>query len=688
MVWGIEKMVDERKSTLYIWMIALAVITNFYTGYMLCIFSVLYFWCYLLLISERKCEVGTILQYHIASLMGGMLAACVALPTFFALNGGKANSDLKALLADKTVLLGYSDLVRALFCGEISESQMVAGKPLIYGSDLAIVFAVYYFLFAKENKKSKIAYVLLITVLAVSFKYRNLNCMWHGMQYPMGSPYRFSFLFVFILIELAYRGFLVWEEGTERNKLTYKIIYVVGLTLFLYVGFYTLYETGFWLNFLLMGIYILLIIFGHKKGKIIFLLVLAPELIGNADNLYLNSAAYQSTTSVEWDDYIDKMSPLVEQVKIDKDFFRTVLTGDARFANNDGLLWNVYALESYTSLEKKTTQLLAKNLGYGYSINFGISYGTGASSTSDALLGVRYLISSKQYSTPYEAVYEKNGLTIWKNKAEFPMAYLVDNSALKIEPEELSLFDYENELLQSLSVEYDVDVFSVGSLEIDHIQNAILDENEKYVRGNESEESYIAYRVKILENGCTYLQDDMSGVSRVEMILNGKRKDLSEQTGALKKLGNLTSKDQVYIRFYLGEGEEFSGESLALAVERADVLETYAKMVQAQNVDVKMKEEQNIVVQCTNVAKEDQYLMISIPYDIGWHAYVDGEKVEIMETDHQMLIIPIKKGTHEIEIKYVPKGLRAGISISIIALGLMICKIYRKKGCILKNEKR
>lgn len=678
MVWGIEKLLDEGKDILYICMIALAVITNFYTGYMLCIFSVLYFWCYLLLISGRKCRIKEILRYYIASLLGGMLAAGVALPTYFSLSGGKADSDLKILLSDKTVLSGYSELIRALFCGEISEGQMAAGKPLVYGSVLAVVFVVYYFFFSKESRKSKAAYLLLFAVMAVSFKYRNLDCIWHGMQYPMGSPYWFSFLFIFLLIELAYKGFIVWEEGKGREKEVYKVIYIVVLGLLLYAGYRTLHETGFWLNFLWIGIYVLLMISGHKKGRLIFLCVLVLELIVNADDLYIHSEVYQAAvTTEEWNDYIDRTSPLIEQVKQDEGLYRTVLTGDARFANNDGLLWNVYALESYTSLEQKNTMLLAKNLGYGCSITFGMSYGTGAASTSDALLGVRYLISSEQYGAPYEAVATENGLTLWKNRAEFPAAYLMDASVLEVEPENLSLFDYENELLHNLSVGYDEDIFSVGSLEMDEAENVVPDENGNYVKKNENEEASITYRVKIPENGCTYLQD-LSGVSVAELVLNGKKQDLSGQTGALKKLGELTTEDRVYVRFYLGENEAFSGETLAVAVERTDVLETYAKMVWAQDVDVTMKKEHDIVMQCTNDAKEEQYLMLSIPYDTGWHVSVDGEKAKIIENAHQMLMIPVKKGTHTIEIRYVPKGLYAGILISVIALGVMICKKRKK----------
>lgn len=71
MVWGIERLIDSGKCLLYTGMIALSVITNFYTGYMLCLFSVLYFLFYFLLISEQKKSFKRIAEYAGCSFLGG-----------------------------------------------------------------------------------------------------------------------------------------------------------------------------------------------------------------------------------------------------------------------------------------------------------------------------------------------------------------------------------------------------------------------------------------------------------------------------------------------------------------------------------------------------------------------------------------------------------------------------------------
>ena len=54
MVLGIERLIDNRRYMLYIITIGLAIATSFYIGYMLCIFSVLYFVCYFFCFQNKR----------------------------------------------------------------------------------------------------------------------------------------------------------------------------------------------------------------------------------------------------------------------------------------------------------------------------------------------------------------------------------------------------------------------------------------------------------------------------------------------------------------------------------------------------------------------------------------------------------------------------------------------------------
>ena len=87
---GIERLWREGRPLLYILSLGLGIVCCFYTGYMLCVFSVLYLlW---LLAREpgslRPFPWRRLLRYGLASLLSGGLAAWLLLPGYLALSGG------------------------------------------------------------------------------------------------------------------------------------------------------------------------------------------------------------------------------------------------------------------------------------------------------------------------------------------------------------------------------------------------------------------------------------------------------------------------------------------------------------------------------------------------------------------------------------------------------------------------
>lgn len=87
---GIERILENGKPLLYVLSLALAIISCFYTGYMLCGFSVLYLLWRLLrdARSFRRLPWKRLGQYTLASLLAGGVSAWMLLPGFLALSGG------------------------------------------------------------------------------------------------------------------------------------------------------------------------------------------------------------------------------------------------------------------------------------------------------------------------------------------------------------------------------------------------------------------------------------------------------------------------------------------------------------------------------------------------------------------------------------------------------------------------
>ena len=79
-------------------------------------------------------------------------------------------------------------------------------------------------------------------------------------------------------------------------------------------------------------------------------------------------------------------------------------------------------------------------------------------------------------------------------------------------------------------------------------------------------------------------------------------------------------------------------------------------------------------------ASDDGWLFVSIPYEDGWNATIDGEKTTIVRADYGFSALHIAKGEHDIEFCYKTPYLTSGIIISIIGVALTVWfGIYESK---------
>jgi hypothetical protein len=68
----------------------------------------------------------------------------------------------------------------------------------------------------------------------------------------------------------------------------------------------------------------------------------------------------------------------------------------------------------------------------------------------------------------------------------------------------------------------------------------------------------------------------------------------------------------------------------------------------------------------------DGLVVLSEMYADGWNAYVDGEKVDILRTNHALRGVPVTSGSHTIVLKYEPRSLTIGLWSTCLASVAMI----------------
>ncbi len=214
---GIEKLVDGGKPWLYLVSLALSILCNFYLSYMICIFSVLYFFVRVFSQTVHQRDEAheslfrVLLKFGGASLAAGGLCAFSLLPIASALG----NSYMKSVFGfDGNFFFNFLELLRSHLITESVLTYSSAANSLpnaAVGSAALLLVPLY--LFAKRiPKNERIANIVLVLILWASFDIPLLYNIWHGMSAPAGIPYRFSFIYCFVLSVLAYQVYLHFKE--------------------------------------------------------------------------------------------------------------------------------------------------------------------------------------------------------------------------------------------------------------------------------------------------------------------------------------------------------------------------------------------------------------------------------------------------------------------------------------------
>lgn len=97
-----------------------------------------------------------------------------------------------------------------------TEPTKMEGLPNVYCGFAAVALAVFFLCCKKVRLREKLLSVGLLAFFLLSFLFRTLDYYWHGGHFPNMLPYRFSFLFSFVLIVMAYRAWTLLDCFRKR----------------------------------------------------------------------------------------------------------------------------------------------------------------------------------------------------------------------------------------------------------------------------------------------------------------------------------------------------------------------------------------------------------------------------------------------------------------------------------------
>ena len=212
----LEQLLDGEAPYRYSFILGLAVLLQFYMGYMISIFVALYACFYVSprlmvegdLKTKLKNYIPPLLQAVIYSIIGIGTAAVLLLPVFFNLLESKGQIGGGMTFSFAFQINPLDILAKMVIGGFDTTSGWSAGPnlPNIYIGALGFLGFIFYFLSKNVSKVKKWAAGIVTLVFLTSFVNEFVSKIWHMGQNPAGFFFRFSWLFSFFMLLLAYQA--------------------------------------------------------------------------------------------------------------------------------------------------------------------------------------------------------------------------------------------------------------------------------------------------------------------------------------------------------------------------------------------------------------------------------------------------------------------------------------------------
>ncbi len=711
---GIEKIINYGKPLLYIASLVLLLFSSYYMGYMCCIFSVVYFFAYYFMkhglldkvdnnaefnnkYSLRKLYnnlfINKCVKFGVSSLLCGGLCACFLLPVYSVLQSCSATSD-----SFPSTLELYFDMLNMLssHLAGLETTIRSSGEdvlPNIYCGMLTALLIPLYYVNKKIGLREKSIYTLILIFLVLSFNTNFANFVWHAFHFPNDLPYRFSYMYCFIVLIMAYKAF------SKLSSLRYQDIAFTGILWSLIILLFQKHATNkisdftIYLSLICVVFWTgtLLLIYRKKLQKVyigiaVLALVFCETIVGDCHS-YVFTQEQKNYVS-NYDSYTEAID---YTYKKDKDFYRTELcTLDTLM---DPSLYGYNGVSAFSSMAYEDYSQDQFSLGLGGNRINSYSYDT-QTPVYNMMFGIKYLMCKDKNVTPSSDFYSeyyttKDGeTTVFENKYYLPIAFETSNDVNDWDVEEGNPFDVQSDFIYKATGIADVFVpVEYTDTAADSITCDEVTENGTYFFSkpdSASETDTVDVTLKATTDSNVYVYVTSPEVKNINFYWNNDENSENQniEEPYILDLGKHNIGDEIKLSLDCGaiEGTSSYFEIYAYSINKDAFASAYELLKQGP---LQIDEYSDTKINGTIDAGYDGYIYTSIPYDEGWHVYIDGSETETFVVANSMMAVPVKHGTHNITMKYSPKSIKLGLAVTagtwlLTAAGFLLKKFLNK----------
>ena len=700
---GTVALLKERKFVLYTLTLFLSIFTNYYIGFFTCIFVLLLFICYQICrwrgFKEFFFDLVRIAAFSILAI--GM-TAILELPALAALQTTQSSVNnfpegFRLNIADENTWKGLLDAMRQVAgnMGGGLEHNFKEGLPNLYCGVGTVTLAFLYLTCRKVQLRDKICSVLLLLFFMVSFIIRQLDYIWHGFHFTNMIPYRFSFLFSFVLLYMAYKAYLL-----RRHFKLWQIIVAAVLSLGIFLCSDKRTDPVFIAyNLVFLILYLSTLIYpaalkklpaeadvaqrkAHKAEKLqrrkismyAMAAIMAAELILNTVNFGL---VFPYTGVSNYPQGTKDAETAISYMKEDPDiFYRTEATHSQTL--NDGALNGYYGISTFTSSANVRVTEFMKALGYGAKNTYNRYCYEESSPVANLFLGIKYMLERNGVDKNhgyFDDVFTSGNVHLLKNNAYLPLGFLANVQLTNVDfATSGNTFTFQDQLLSAASGVQ-------GSVWYRLPKDTVQITSDKVEVKSRSGVGYCTYSAGDEKGTVTYqIRPNTTGQLCIDLNLP-KRNSFTVKLNNEVLYNESYSLPQALAVAYVQPGDlvevvltckaqESSNMTVTAAILNDEVFRSAYEVLSASTLE--LTQFRSTRVEGTINCNRDGLLYTSIPQNGNWKVKVDGKNADILLIGDAMISVPLTEGTHTVSFVYRNAAFALGWKITLLCAAIFV----------------
>ena len=691
---GVEKLVSEKKSTLFIVSTGLSLIFNWYVGIINLMFSGLWFLFEAVRVTvfvnadKKKIwkNIGfSILRFALACISALMISCVILLPTLTLLSGRSYGHSGISMLTDFSMIGFIPNVVSNYSFGFVS----VKGSVNLFAGCFALLGTVLLFCSPAKKAKEKILYGILLLTVVLSFYWQPLVALFSMLREVESLWYRYSYAGSFALIYLAAVFYL--ECGAEKTKIyippiiavVYSVIVMVmtkpdshsvaevlsGAKLAEILGvqpdYYMLPLVSRIMFPLLASLVLSLDIWLKNKekpekkiGAVLLSFILIPELM--LGQLVLGKV-YSTNEEPLISNYTKKEMQLLDSIS-DTSFYRVVQTSyhsqyhELAASYSEPMAYGFNSVTSFVSAPDESSIAFLDRAGYpAYYVTIPVT--TSENLALDSLLAVKYVLLPSGDANN-AGLTKKTGIEgfkdLYENPYAVPPAFVISRTGSYDSNKTVPAL-YLNDMYKHLSG-IDEDIF----IAVDESSVICINNSQDYT-----------YLLNVGEDEVVYANLVTDTISGAKLYLNGEEYTSYSEDMAPTMVRITPIDGQIELKLEFKDSEnphqvtdaQFYILNTAALKNACDIMKNNA----VSKTDI---HDGHCRFEINN-ASAGESLFTSIPYQKGWSITRNGKKINCDLTGDTFITVPLEDGSNVIEMNYSVPNLGTGIIAAVLGIALL-----------------